>query len=325
MRVGLFLDLRNPPPWLRPWAGFYERVLEGCVDAEAQGADAFWFTEHHFLEDGYLPQPLTFAAAVAARTRRARVGTAVLLAALRHPVHVAEEAAVVDLVSGGRLELGFGAGYRDVEYAAFGADIQRRMGLTDAAVREVRDLLASDRIMPPPVQSPVPIWLGYQGPRGARAAGRLGVGLLSLRPELLEPYREGLVEGGHDPAGARMGGVIDLLVADDPEAATEALLPHLAYQQESYRRSHAGAGAGVPVTAESLRARVRERGSLPGFAVLTPDDAITFVRARTAGLPVEHVYFWASIAGMPDDLAARHVELLLSRVAPAVRGAHAAD
>ncbi|MCU1457858.1 MAG: luxA [Actinomycetia bacterium] len=319
MQVGLFHDLRNPPEWERPWPGFYERVLQRCADAEMQGADAFWFTEHHFMEDGYLPQPLTFAAAVAARTNRARVGTAVVLAALRDPVHIVEEAAVVDLVSGGRLELGFGAGYREVEYAAFGADMRQRMALTDAAVRDVRDLLASGRVTPAPVQRPIPIWLGYQGPRGARAAGRLGVGLLSLRPELLEPYREGLVEGGHDPGAARMGGVIDLIVADDPDAAVERLLPHLAYQQESYRSSHAPDGSGTPITADSLRARLRERGSLPGFAVLTPDDAIARVLQRTADLPVEHVYFWASIAGMPDDLADRHVELLLSRVAPAVR------
>src|SRR5690606_34097820 len=92
---------------------------------------------------------------------------------------------------------------------------------------------------PPPIQTKVPIWLGYQGPQGARRAGRLGAGLLSLRGELLEPYREGLVEAGHDPALARMGGVLELIVADDPERTAAEIAPHYAHQLRTYARSAA--------------------------------------------------------------------------------------
>src|SRR5581483_3104022 len=112
VRIGLYLDLRNPPAWRCPWPVHYARSLEWIEEAERRGAGSIWLSEHHFFEDGYLPQPLTFAAAVAARTRRVHIGTAVYLAALRPAVQVAEEAAVVDLLSGGRLELGLGAGYR---------------------------------------------------------------------------------------------------------------------------------------------------------------------------------------------------------------------
>src|SRR4051794_21651081 len=160
MKVGLFFDLRNPPGWRRPWADHYARTLELIKGAEAKGADAVWFSEHHFFEDGYLPQPLTFAAAVAARTSTVRIGTAITVAAMRHPVHVAEEAAIVDIVSGGRVELGIGASYRVPYYDLAGVPIARRYTATDGAVREVRRLLDEDGVTPPPVQRPFPIWLG---------------------------------------------------------------------------------------------------------------------------------------------------------------------
>ena len=186
MKLGLYFDLRNPSPWARPWPEVYGRALDLVVEAENLGAGSVWFSEHHLFTDGYLPQPLTFAAAAAARTTRVRIGTAVLVAALRPAVLVAEEAAVIDQLSGGRLELGIGAGYSVPEYELYGADISKRYGLTDAAVREIRHLLDDGIVTPPAAQNPFPIWLGYQGPQGAKRAGRLGVGLLSLDRALLE-------------------------------------------------------------------------------------------------------------------------------------------
>ena len=322
MRVGIYLDVRNPTPWRRPWPEVYASTLDLVAEAERLGADAVWLSEHHGFDDGYLPQPLTFAAAVAARTTRVRVGTAVLLAPLRHPRHIAEEAAVVDLISGGRLELALGAGYSVPEFEAFGVDPSRRHDLTDAAVAEVLRLWSSGEVTPPPAQTPPPVWAGYQGPRGARRAGRLGVGLLSLNPDLLEPYREGLVEGGHDAAAGRMGGVVDVLVADDPAEALELVLPHYAHQANSYRQA-AVAGPGRPVprelTVDRLRKGIQSRGGIPGLQVLMPSDAVAYVLSRIDGLPVTDVYVWASIAGMPDDLVERHLELWLREVAPALR------
>ena len=313
MKVGLFFDLRNPPGWRRPWADHYERTLELIEGAEARRADAVWFSEHHFFEDGYLPQPLTLAAAVAARTKRVRIGTAITIGALRQALHLAEEAAIVDIVSGGRLDLGIGASYRLPYYETVGVAFDRRFGVTDATVAEVRRLLDEDGVTPPPVQRPFPIWLGYQGVQGATRAGRLGTGLLTLNRASLEPYRAALAEAGHDPGSARMGGVIDMVVCDDPEATMERVLPFYAYQQNTYRRYGAegtGAPEPKPISEDSLRKRL---------AVVTPADAVAAIKERTEGLPVEHVYLWASIAGMPDDLVERHIELLFDQVAPALR------
>jgi len=319
VKVGLFFDLRNPGQWARPWSELYGRTLELLEGAEAMGLPSAWFTEHHLFDDGYLPQPLTFLAAVAARTRSMTIGTAVLLAALRPAPLVAEEVAVVDQISGGRLQLGIGAGYSPREYELYDRDLSRRYGLTDAAVAEIRHLLDDGVVTPPPAQRPFPIWLGYQGPQGATRAGRLGVGLLSLDRRLLEPYREGLAEGGHDLGLARTGGMLDVIVADDPESAMERILPHYLHQANTYAEC-AVAGTGVEprvLTAEKVLGRRSAPGSVPGLRVLTPDDAVAAVREATDGSPVEHVYLWASVAGMPDDLVERHVELLCGRVAPA--------
>jgi alkanesulfonate monooxygenase SsuD/methylene tetrahydromethanopterin reductase-like flavin-dependent oxidoreductase (luciferase family) len=320
VELGVYVDLRNPAPWRRPWAAHVAATLERVVEAERLGAGSVWLSEHHGFDDGYLPQPLTLAAAIAARTRGLRIGTAVVLAPVRHPRHVAEEAALVDLLSGGRLELGLGAGYSLPEFDGFGVDPRDRYRATDGMVTAVRDLLAHE-VTPPPVQEPVPLWLGYQGPRGARRAGRLGAALLSVDRALLAPYLDGRREGGHDPGAARMAGLCDIVVADDPDAARARILPHYAHQLNTYRRA-AAAGTGRPepkeITVEKLRDGIRATGGIPGLSVLTPDDAIAAGRARTAGLPIEHLYCWSSVAGMDDDLVERHLELWLTRVRPEV-------
>jgi alkanesulfonate monooxygenase SsuD/methylene tetrahydromethanopterin reductase-like flavin-dependent oxidoreductase (luciferase family) len=162
MDVGLFFDLRNPRAWAVPSSHLYGFTLELCEEADRLGCHSIWVTEHHQFDDGYLPQPLTMAAAIAARTKRVRIGTGVLVAPYHHPVHVAEQAAIVDIISNGRLDLGLGAGYRVPEFELFGADISRRYTATDERVREIRRLWSEGLVTPGPVQQPVPIWMGRE-------------------------------------------------------------------------------------------------------------------------------------------------------------------
>ena len=140
----------------------------------------------------------------------------------------------MDIISAGRLDLGLGAGYRLPEFELFGADISRRYTTNDARVGELRRLWEKV-IVPGPVQAPVPIWLGYQGPRGARRAGRMGEFLLSADSSLWTPYREGLVEAGFDPALGRMAGGVNGWVSDDPERDWPTVSKHVAHQYDSYR------------------------------------------------------------------------------------------
>jgi alkanesulfonate monooxygenase SsuD/methylene tetrahydromethanopterin reductase-like flavin-dependent oxidoreductase (luciferase family) len=331
--VGLYFDLRNPPAWRRPWAALYAEALGHIEAAERLGIGSVWFTEHHFYEDGYLPQPLTFAAAVAARTSRLRIGTAITVAALRSAVDIAEQSAIVDILSGGRFELGLGAGYVAREFEAFDADITQRFQALEARARDVRKLWAEQAITPPPVQKSPPIWIGTQGPRGARIAGRLGEGLLWLGSELFQVYRSALEEAGHDPARARVSGLANIVIADDPEAAWARIAPHLAYQWTSYsENSRRGGRTQMPrkrdlkrdlddvmragkVDPTTLRSAGPEMNP-PAFDVVTPAEAVDRLTRWLAPLPVEHVYFWASIAGMPNDLVERHIALLATEVAP---------
>jgi alkanesulfonate monooxygenase SsuD/methylene tetrahydromethanopterin reductase-like flavin-dependent oxidoreductase (luciferase family) len=322
MRVGLYFDLRNPHRWRQDPARLHAFTLELCEEADRLGIHSLWFTEHHKFDDGYLSQPLTFAAAVAARTSRARIGTAVLVAPLHHPARLAEEAALVDLISNGRLEIGLGAGYRKPEYELYGASMDGRYGQTDAQIRTLRSLWGDGGVTPQPVQHPIPLWLGYLGPQGAGRAGRLGTGLLTANAAMWIYYREALVSAGHDPSDGRMAGGIQGWVSNDPERDWVWVSEHLEYQLNSYRR-HMVEGTDQPiprpVDVDKVRSR-QPRASTDYFFLETPDRMADRVRAYTAGAPVETVFFWASLAGMSEERAAEHIQLVCNKLAPQLAG-----
>jgi alkanesulfonate monooxygenase SsuD/methylene tetrahydromethanopterin reductase-like flavin-dependent oxidoreductase (luciferase family) len=318
MNVGLCFDLRNPPEWPQDPARLYGFTLEMCEEAERLGAHSVWLSEHHLFDDGYLPQPLTMAAAVAARTSRIRIGTAILIAPLRPAAQIAEETAVVDLLSGGRVDLGLGAGYRVPEYELFGADLGHRYAITDERVRDLRRLWAEGRLTPAPVQDRVPIWLGYQGPQGARRAGVLGEALLTAAGASWGPYREGLIEGGHDPAGARMAGGVQAWITEDPEADWPVVSKHVAYQVDSYRRHMVeGTDQPIPRPVDPDKLRQRDVGRVLGYFLhATPEDAAKRIREYTGDAPVETIFIFVSIGGMTESLVARHVQTICGRLGP---------
>jgi len=324
MKVGIYFDMRNPPGWRQDATRLYGFTLEMCQEAERLGADSVWLSEHHLFEDGYLPQPLTVAAAVAARTSRLRIGTAVLLAPLHAAVEIAEQAAVVDIISGGRLDLGLGAGYRVPEFELYGADIVKRYTTNDGRVRELRALWREGRLTPAPVQERIPIYLGYQGPKGARRAGLLGEGLLSVSPELTEPYHAALAEAGHDvPATARRAGSLQGWVTDDPERDWPLVSKHLAYQLDSYRRYMVeGTDQPVPQPIDPERLIRRAPGQILGsFLYGDPDDVAARILEYLGDTQVDTLFFWGSLAGMPDDVVAEAVRTVCADLAPRLRAA----
>lgn len=318
MDIGLYFDLRNPPAWQQDMSRLYNFSIEMCEEAERLGAHSVWTTEHHLFADGYITQPLTFLAAVAARTKRVRLGTAILLAPFRSAPLIAEEAAVVDLISNGRLDLGLGAGYRVPEFELYGADITKRYGTTLQRARELRQIWAEGKLKPMPVQQPVPVWLGFQGPKNAYRAGQEGHLLLTAMGSLYEPYRQGLVDGGHDPAMARMAGGIQAWVTEDPERDWPIVSKHAAAQLDSYR-FHMMEGTGHPTPRPVDMDKLRSRSplhSLDYFMFGTPEQVAAQIREFTAGAPVETVFLWASYAGMPEDMVARNVETICTKLKP---------
>lgn len=321
MKVGVYFDLRNPDRWRRDPTELYRSTLDLCVEAERLGIDSVWFTEHHDFDDGYLPQPLTMAAAVAARTERIRIGIGVVIAPLHSAVEIAEQAAIVDIISGGRLELGLGAGYRPTEFELFAADFNGRYDAATEIGARCRDLWENGPITPRPVQDRIPIWYGFQGPIGARRAGRTGEGLLSAYGPNYEIYLGGLREGGHSEQQARMGGLIQAWLTADPDQDWQQVAPHVAYQADSYRE-HAIRGTDLPTPKPVDPDRLRQREPDRHGAYLlygTPSDVADRVRQFVSPAPVDTVFFWGTMPGMTNWTVRTHLELLASDLAPRLR------
>lgn len=320
MRIGMYLDMRNPPQSGRRWDRHYGRWLERIEEAERLGAPAVWLTEHHFFDDGYLPQCWTFAAAVAARTSTVRIGTAVALLPLHSALELAEQIAIVDLVSGGRVEPGFGVGYRKPEYLAFQADFKHRYSVFAERIDEMRRLWgevpgAERTVTPPPIQKPVPMWGGFGGPKGARLAGLLGLGLMSTDHKLLEPYGEGLAEGGHDSSVARMAGSMEFFLSEDPERTWAEIKECVLYRWESYNRymfegTRREADPPVYFDPETVAER---------FMIGTPEQVAETIKKRYIGLPVTDFYAWSDYPGISDDMIDLHLELTFTKLAPLVQ------
>jgi alkanesulfonate monooxygenase SsuD/methylene tetrahydromethanopterin reductase-like flavin-dependent oxidoreductase (luciferase family) len=318
VKVGVYFDLRNPVEWRQDSVRLHAFTLEMCEEAERLGADGIWVSEHHLFADGYLTQPLTFLAAVAARTKRIRLGTGILIAPFRHPAHIAEEAALVDILSNGRLELGLGTGFRLPEFQLFDSDIEKRGATLAHHTREIRRLWDSGSLTPPPVQARIPIWVGYLTAKGARRAGLLGENLMAVGPDLVQPYREGLIEGGHNPASAKMGGSIQAFVTDDPERDWPIVAKHVDHQVNSYHRYavEGGRQAANVADPEQLRRKAIGYPPLSYFLCETPEALAAKILAYTQGAPVETVWLWASVSGMPEAMVARHVNTICTKLRP---------
>src|SRR2546427_7231592 len=136
--IGLRYDLRAPSFCSVTHADLYAACLEQCAWADRLGLDFVVLSEHHGVDDGYLPAPLTLAAAIAGRTKSIRINVAAVLVPLHDPVRLAEELAVLDLASASRVGFVAGLGYRDEEFAMAGVDRKARGRLLEEYVDVLR-------------------------------------------------------------------------------------------------------------------------------------------------------------------------------------------
>ncbi|SDF26591.1 LLM class flavin-dependent oxidoreductase [Pseudonocardia oroxyli] len=162
----------------------YRDTVALAVAAEAAGYDSFWVAQHHNSEaQGYLPSPFVLLAAVAQATQRIRLGVGVVAVALEDPRRAAEDAAVLDTLSGERVELGVGAGSDPAASALFGRDHERRHAETAAAVDELRAVLGGITLVPDAPGLLDRMWWATGSARGVDAAAARGTGVISGRPQ----------------------------------------------------------------------------------------------------------------------------------------------
>jgi len=316
-------DARSPD-FGAPPADLYAAALDMAEFAEANGFTAVVVSEHHASDDGYLPSPIVLAAAIAGRTSTIPVSVAALLVPLYDPVRLAEDIAVLDHVSRGRVSYIAGIGYRPVEYEALGLDFTARSTTVESHLELMRQLWTGEpvehegrtiQVRPTPFSQPHPM-LFYGGGSGAaaRRAARLDLPFFpqSSDARLVATYqaeraRLGLAEGIVVAPGT---GPLNVFVSDDPDATWTRIGEHLLHDARSYARWQVDAGIvsaalDVSESVDALRA-----GSV--YAVLTPDECVEVVHRHGS------VAMHPLCGGIPPEIAWESLELLRDRVLPAL-------
>ena len=330
---GYIYDFRNPEPFRRPWADLYAETLDFIAWSESLGFEGAWIPEHHVADDGYIPSPFTVMAAVAARTKRLKIGSCIALGPLYHPVRFAEDCAVVDILSGGRLEIQIAVGYRRREFDALGVpfgsrgrrieeiiDISRRLWAGETVTHESPHFSIKNAcITPRPVRGQAPIWLGGFSAKAVQRAARVGDGLVS-EIWAYEAYAEALRAAGKDPSSGgfrTQGGFFH--VASDPEKATEELLPHAFYMNNSYagwleEDANIYDLQGENTIFKSMT--LEEFKASRTMRIMTPEKAIAALERMLTKAPVEHFAMLVP-PGMPPSKFAPYAEFFAKEVMPA--------
>ena len=338
--IGLFTG-QVPPGSTRTFDQEYREMLDLVRLAESLRFDSAWVSEHHGAGDGYLPSLLPVLAGFAAATDRIKLGTGVMLAPFHDPLRLAEDAAVVDLLSGGRLILGLGLGWREEEFRMFGVPFGERLRRTIEAVEILRlawtgerfsyegKVHSYDRVKVTPRPSRPggpPIFLGGMTPAAVRRAGRLGDGYIRSRGGWVDQMRrdlqlaeEGARGAGKDPSSMPFAQLQNAFVWEDGDAwevVREGAAHHIGV--------YGGWAAG---------------GDTPeqGFLVAPPDEQ-TLRRITPSGTPKEvarelrplveafahrqefHLIVRLHYPGMDFDTASRAIELFAEGVIPALKG-----
>src|SRR4051812_10676446 len=339
VKLSLSYEMRVPD-FGPPGAALYEAALDQCEWADSVGFDSVTLSEHHASPDGYMPSPLIMASAIGARTKRMRISISLILLPFYHPHRLAEDAAVCDLICGGRLDLMFGAGYREEEFDMYGIDLHDRGRTMREGIEFLKLAWTGEpfewqgrtvHVLPRPAQPPRPkIILGGASPASARrprrgrgrklspgggppASARRGGGIAAgsapIAPRLYEIYLEELTklgkplpEGG-DPG---VGGSTIVAVSDDPDrtwSLIERNLMHDAVVYAGWTGGRKGAMFAQVQTSEELKASGQ-------YVVLTPDECLE--KGQSGG----SLRFRPLVGGIAPVIAWESLQLFAGKVLP---------
>ena len=312
---------------------YYRDALEEVLRAEELGFDSVWMEEHHSVTDHYWPSPLPVLAGFATRTTRMRLGTDILVAPFYHPVRLAEDATMLDVMSGGRFVLGIAIGYKPDEFALYGADLERRGARFEEQLAIMKGLWTQEsvsfkgtyyqvegRLEPKPLTRPhPPLWIGGWGDITLRRAATLAdnwvpgptadlARLLTGKQQLLANRR---AAGRGEPV-PEWPLTRDVIIADTDREARELAERHIMI---SYRKEYAGGWRHPFIDASiatDLDGLMKNR-----FLIGGPDQVIRALRPFVTEYGMTHLICRVFFPGMPHRHIMRELELIAKEVRPA--------
>lgn len=326
-RISVSFDMRSPE-WAAPTAQLYRAAIDMAAFADEIGADQIGLMQHHGSDDGYLPQPFVLAGGMAAVTNRIRFLLGAVILPLHDPLELAEQIAVLDNMSNGRLGVIFGAGYVPYEFAMFGKSLKDRARMMDEGLEIILRALGGERfeyggrplfVRPLPVQEPQDIILVGGGvPASAKRAAKFGVGFGPMKGELVDIYLAECERLGHRPRSwfrPRPGMPMAIHLCEDPDQGWEAIAPHAVHVITEYAKwaEAEGDGSNSPFKGLTDPAVLRHAGM---FAAWTPQMLLDRVREAEGG----NIGFQPLLGGLSPEEGWKSLRLL-ERIMPALREA----
>jgi luciferase family oxidoreductase group 1 len=338
MEFGLFFLMQRDEAWSEQ--AVYDSALEQMLAAESLGYHSVWFAEHHFNDYGLCPAPPVLAGYLAARTTRLRLGMGVSLLPLHHPVDLAEQLAVLDVVSGGRLDVGIGRGGTLQDYQTFQSDRGDARARTEEGIALMRQCWSGKpfdfqgrfhsaerlHVRPSPVQTPhPPIYIAANSEDSVRSAARLGLPTLSsffvpleelLRRQQL--YRQESLALGRPLADVKAlerqaWGMQVIHMAPTHEEAMQAFeAPFMGYQQRMAVLRTETTGGSVPNSFDRSYVRLRPFHEYidNGMALVgTPRDVRKRFQAYLDATGFQRVMLLMAVPGLDTELALRSMRL----------------
>lgn len=318
-------DLRNPEFSGVPIAERYKACLEMTEWADRNGFLMVILSEHHGSPDGYLPSALPLASAIAARTQNMRILIGALVSSFHDPLKVAEDAAVIDAISGGRFDLVVTNGYVESEFEMFGVPRSKRAARTTELLHTLQQAFTGKpfeyrgrtvQVTPAPSTPGGPaLQLGGSSEPAARRAARLGVGFMPSGEEIWEHYRAASTEFGRSDPGPYLGGDTSFFhVTEDVERGWEQIGPYAMHEANAYGEWMAEAGIGAEGGYTTFK-NIDDLKATGQYRVITPQELIDELKA--AG-PMGGALLHPMMGGIPPAVAWESLHLIENVVMPAL-------
>ena len=314
---------------------YYKEALEEVSHAEEVGFDSVWMEEHHAVTNHYWPSPFPVLAGFATRTSRMMLGTDIAVAAFYHPVRLAEDVAMLDVMSNGRVTLGIAIGYKPDEFALYGVDLDKRGARFEEQLAIMKGLWTQDRlsfkgtyytvegrIEPKPVTKPHPlVWIGGWGDITLRRAATLAdnwiPGPTADLTRLLRGKEQFLANrraAGRTQPITEWPLTRDLIIAETDQKARALAEEHI---MVAYRREYAG-GWRHPFIDASIATDL-DKLMADRFLVGGPDQVIPKIRTFVESYGMTHLICRTFFPGMPHAHIMKELDLIAREVMPAFK------